>query len=376
MGTTDHIYPKRDTRAYELLSLVAVCGDFPADLLERLPTSSSYHETVITYLKKGRFLKTYYHDRIRSYRLGSRAKFYLLHDLPERFSFFLSGNADTNLLKSEVTRRLRLHRIAEIYVAMLNAGVSIYRDRKPLIFSPGCKLSFLIHVPVFYNSREIKEAGIETIKIRGSRMTGVLLTSSGMYLTYNAGAGLPKWDYRAEYRAKVLLQIMLSEQNISFKETGLSSAGLLFGSGMEPFYQILSGADSGTRCFFLLDGTYEHFYYLSNDHRGDVLLKLLCSERQKELLDHLLSEDLAAKNPMLPFEHDALDKQGNPVLFGYLPDIPRTHRFLNALSMQERSGTLICFDFQKETYERLGGENLHLQTISFEKFERRFFPCG
>lgn len=30
---------------------------------------------------------------------------------------------------------------------------------------------------------------------------------------------------------------------------------------------------------FLLDGNYEHFYYLTNDHHGEVLLRLCCTEK-------------------------------------------------------------------------------------------------
>ncbi len=373
MGTYDSIYPKQDTRGYQLLSLVAVCGDFPTNLLSRLPFSASYQETVLSSLKKNSLLKTYCNDKIKSYRLCPRAKVYLLSHNPERFSFYLTGNTDTNQLKSEITRRLRLHRLAEIYVSMSNAGIPIYRDEKPLIFSPKCKLSFFTGAAVFYSSREIKEAGIETIKIKGSRMIGVLLTSSGLYLTYNSGPFLPKWDYRAEYRAKILLQIML-QQKMPDWSSMQNASGLLFSNDLEHLYYILSNADSGTRCFFLLDGTYEHFYYLTNDHYGDVLLKLLTDVRQLARLNHILSLDLYEKNTSLPIEHDALDTSGNPVLFGYLPDIPRTHRFLTALNLQKRSGMLICFDFQREVFERLGNNHLTLQTVSFEKFERRFYP--
>ena len=62
------------------------------------------------------------------------------------------------------------------------------------------------------------------------------------------------------------------------------------------------------------------------------------------------------------------------MLFGYLLDIPRIHRFCNALQLQERHGTLICFDFQKEVLERCYGGLVTFETISFEKFERRFYP--
>ena len=292
MGTTEYSYPGRDTKGYELLTLIAVCGDFPASLLSRLPGSVSYQETLISSLKKNKLIKVYYRDKLRSYRLGVRAKAHLLADIPNRFSFFLTGNADTNLLKSEITRRLRLHRIAEIYISMLNAGRSIYRDEKPDIFSPENKIICPKKTPAFYNSREIKEAGIETIKIRGSRMIGTLLATSGIYLVYNCGANQIKWDYRAEYRTKALMQIMICQQRMSFQYAGCPASGLLFGNGMELFYQILSCADSGTRCFFLLDGTYEHFYYLTNDHYGDVLLRLLCDAEQTAELHRILSLDL------------------------------------------------------------------------------------
>mgnify|MGYP001107973252 CR=1 FL=1 len=55
-------------------------------------------------------------------------------------------------------------------------------------------------------------------------------------------------------------------------------------------------------------------------------------------------------------------------------DIPRINRFHTALQLQERTGTLICFDFQKEVLHRFCGGQAEFSTISFEKFERRFFP--
>lgn len=33
MGTTEYSYPGRDTKGHELLTLIAICGDFPASLL-------------------------------------------------------------------------------------------------------------------------------------------------------------------------------------------------------------------------------------------------------------------------------------------------------------------------------------------------------
>ena len=339
-----HCLPKKDTQAYRLLELVAVCGEFPAELIYRLAGGPSYKETVTWLLKKERLIRVYYRDKLRGYRLGRRAKAMLLSENPARFSFYLTGNVDTNLLKSEITRRMRLHRISEVYVTMQNAGVVTFRDEKPKVFSTDKPICGNLESAAFYSSREVKELGIETVKIKGSRMTGVLLSSDHVFLTYNSGAYMTKWDYSVEQRAKVLMQIVLCRGSVSLGYAPDRICGLLFGDSLEPFYQILSSADSGARCFFLLDGNYEHFYYLTNDHIGEVMLKLLCNPDRRGELDRILFQDLYAGEPHGIIENDAVDENGDPVLFGYLLDIPRINRFCNALQLQERHGTLICFD--------------------------------
>lgn len=367
------LLPKSDTQSYKLLELTAICGEFPADLLSRLPGSDSYKMTIIWVLKRDKLLKTYYKDRLRGYRLGTKAKAALLEYNPERFSFYLTGNADTNMLKSEFSRRLRLHRLAEIYLLMQKSGIAIFRDEKPHIFSPEDSAVENMTFPSFYSSREIKELGLETIKIRSSRMMGVVLAQSGIFLTYNSSSSAAKWDYRAEQRAKSLLEILLCRQRLSRQYVACSASGLLVGHGMEPVFQLFTSADSDTRCFFLLDGNYEHFYYLTNDHYGEVLLRLLCCPEKTAALNRTLSIGLSPPKIGWIIENDGFDNQGNAVLFGYFLDIPRISRFCSALQIQERTGTIICFDFQSEVLFRCFGNRISFQTISFEKFEGRFF---
>ena len=367
-------FPRTDTVSFHLLELTAICGELPADLLPRIPGSTSYKESVITSLKKDGLLRTYYRDKLRGYRLGRRARAFLMEENPERFSFFLTGNGETSRLKSEFPRRLRLHRVAEIFVSMQNAGIRIFRDEKPEIFSAGGSPVPMLDCPAYYSSREIKEIGIDAVKIRGSRMAGALLTSSGIFVIYNGDSYTMKWDYRAEIKVQVFLKLLLCCERLPGQYARTEVSGLLLGNGLEHFYQILSAADTASRCFFLLDGNYEHFYYLTNDHYGDMLLKLLCRPEKITELDRMLMQGLSPKDAGLPIEHDALDGNGSPVLFGYFLDIPRINRFHTALQLQERMGTLVCFDFQKEVLHRFCGDQVEFSTISFEKFERRFFP--
>ena len=366
-------FPEQDTIPFLLLELVAICGEVPASLLDRLPGSDSYKKAVVSSLKKDGLLRTYYRDKVRSYRISRKAKTALLSIMPERYSFYLTGNSDTNVLKSEIVRRLRLHRIAESYLLMQNAGVSIFRDQKPHLFSPSLKKSIRLTKPCFYSSREIKELGIEAVKIRGSRMTGVLLCGSGIYLAYNGDPASSRWDYRAEQRTKSFLELILCHNRLYSQFGSENVSGLLTGEDMDPLVKILSSRDSNERCFFLLDGDCPRFCYATNNHKGEVLVRLLCSPNRTKMLNQILSKGMHPASNRLPMEHDAVDPNGNPVLFGYTMDMPRICRFCNALEIQGRTGTLVCFDYQYEALGDVFGPYLKYQTISFEKFEGSIF---
>ena len=67
----------------------------------------------------------HYRDALRGYRLTKAAKEMLLSVSPLRFQCYLTGNTETNLIRSEVSRRIRLHQKAETYLTLLHAGDSL-----------------------------------------------------------------------------------------------------------------------------------------------------------------------------------------------------------------------------------------------------------
>lgn len=365
--------PDKQTVGYMMLELVAVSGELPADQLRRLPGGDSYKLNVVKALKSKKLLRTYYRDSLRGYRLTAKAKNSLLGDNPKRFEFALTETAETNRIKSEITRRLRLHRIAEATVTMMNAGIKIYRDEKPDIFSPEWeeRVRLSVKTPAFYNSREIKEMGTVFVKIRGARSVGVLLTVTDIYVVYNLGNALMRWEYKSEMRTKALMKTVLCRERLPQQYPPDAVQGLIFGDSMALAYDLLTG--EGGKQYFILDGNYENFYYLTNDRKGERLLELLCSEEKKDRLETILMTDLYEGNASSPLEHDAFDKDGNPVLLGYFCDLPRIKRFDTALRLQKKSGTLICFDFQREALSRYCGAQVQFRTIDFEKWERSFF---
>lgn len=372
MQPDSQLLPGRQTKPYLLLTLAAISGEFPADQAGRLG-SPSYAENMVKSLKRDRLLRTYYKNSLRGYRLTAKAKELLLADSPARFTFFLTGNSETNHPKSELTRRLRLHRIAESVVTMLGAGVQVFRDEKPDIFYPegaGQKAP-AVDAPAYYTSREMKEFGTDLVKIRGARAVGVLLTRRRAFVVYNTSDAMMKWEYKAEMRIKALMKTILCRQRLPEQYGPESIQGLLLGADMDMAYRLLAEQDAGSRNYFILDGNYDHFYYIPNDHGGEVTLRLLCSEALCAQLDEILLENLLPRQPGSVIENDATDRQGDPVLFAYLPDLPRIVRFDSALQLQGKRGTIICFDFQVDALQRFCCGNVSFDAINLQKYEGR-----
>lgn len=367
--------PGLDTQPGLILTLTALSGEFPSAQIRRLPGGDAYKENVVKQLKREKLVRVFYRDGLRGLRLTASAKKLLLDSQPNQFRPYLTGCSDTNRLKSEVPRRRRLHRMAEVLVMMYNADVELFQEEKPPVFSHVPPQSgFALEWPAYYSARELKDMGQAAVKVRNSRSTGVLLTLTGVYAVYNIGPFFQtKWEYRAEMRLKALLQTELCRRRIPQYHDSVP-LGLVLGESMAQLPSLMADGVSSPQNHFLLDGSYDHFYFLSNDRHGELLLRLLYDPAARNSLDAILSENLLPDVPGWNLEHDAVDQDGNPVLFAYLCDMPRLRRFDTALNLQERSGTVLCFDFQEEALRQVCGTHAIFQSIDFEKVTSLLMP--
>lgn len=366
--------PSPGTFSYLLLLLTAISGEYPVSQVSRLPGGSFYKANMVTQLKRDRLLRTYYRDGLRALRLTATAKSLLLATYPDVFRLYLTGNAETNVLKSEVPRRIRLHRMAEVLTTMFNSGISVFSWDKADLFTPSSTNGADdVPLPSYYSSREVKELGPLATKIRGSRSTGVLLADGGIFVAYNTGASLMKWEYRAEMRLKALLQMEICHRRLSEQFRNTPIQGIVFGSDMEAMASLMGNTPQLHRNYFILDDNFDSFHFLTCDHRGEVILQLLCHPEQRSVLDGILSENLDHRHPGWTIEHDAIGATNTPVLFAYTCDMPRIRRFDTALELQGRVGTLICFDFQESVLRRICGSKVTIQSIDFDKYEGSVF---
>ena len=366
------------TSAYRLMELAAISGECSPGVLAHLGIGRSYGEKLITRLKGEGYVRTHYKDRLRGYRLTSRGKKLLLSENPARFSFYLSGSSDTNRPRSDLPRRLRLQQASTAYAMFLNAGVEIFRDRKPLLFSTGtgmapCKMA----LPAFYHSREVKELGAEALKINNSRTMGILLSPECIYAVFCTGGSLMKWEYRTELKVKALLSYHTSRGILSGMNNGLRYTpdtpvkALIIGEGMDTALKLMESTGGFQKSYFYLDSSFDYFHYIPDGSAGATMLKLLCSPALLKGLKNLLLSDLQPPCPDYGLEHDAVS-EGMPVLLAFDFDMLRLSRFRTALSFHGLTGNLVCFDFQKPVLQQYFGEAATIETIDLKKFEGRF----
>ncbi|MCL2775664.1 MAG: hypothetical protein FWD71_20305 [Oscillospiraceae bacterium] len=360
-------------QANELTELIAVSGELPADAVYRLGGGRHYKTKLVSNMKDSGLIHLEDKDGLRGYRLNFSAKKMLLKKNRDRFEFYLTGITETNRIKSDITRRLRLHRIADVILTMYNAGIKLFRDEKPDVFNPGEDSFIEVTDPLFYTSREFKELNHDMVKVKNARAVGILLNEKEIYIVYNTENYNMKWDYKSEISVKAIMEQYLCRTRMPNQYPSFQITGLVFGNSMDMLYQIFTGGDKLKRSYFLLNKAFEKFIYLTNDKYGETGLKLLCDSEKQYRLNAILSGPLCGPDRGMLIENDALDKNGNPVLFSYLIDMPRLSRFVTALNMHDRNGGIVCFDFQEAILSKCCGERVYFDTINFARFKERFF---
>jgi len=177
-----------------------------------------------------------------------------------------------------------------------------------------------------------------------------------------------KWEYNYETHLHVFLKFDLRHQILSDQYANAEVSAVIFGTNMDQMPVLMGVGGDKRHKYFVLDGGYDHFYYLTSDHRGETILQLLCDPEKKAVLDNILMEGYT-ESRIWRVENDAMDGD-TPVLFGYTCDMPRIKRFANGLEIHGLKGTLYCFDFQEEAIRKVCGPNVDIKCMIFGAVKR------
>ena len=364
----------------KLIELATLTGELSVEAIGRIIPKESYRNKVLSQLKKDKRLNHVNKNGLKGYRSTGKSKKILLEENPARFEHCLSGAAETLKVSYEFTRRKRLHEIGDALVTMHNAGVEIFTDRKPLLFSqPPQSLEtteeqLQIHKPIFYTSREIKTTDLRWNNIRGSSFVGTLLGANGTWIVYNTGNAPMEWRFKIEAIVKYEMQSYLNSKLLPEHYNESNTSGLMLGSCMEPLKRYLAESIGKGDGFDFLVNYYRSFYYISNTRHGEIQLKFLTDQSRRDVLMNAVLKGAKPHDPMVTIDNDGFAPDNRPILVCFLIDIPRLFRFQTGLKAKDIHGIIICFDYQEEFIQSCFGDRVEIKTVEYDKFLRSFYP--
>ena len=178
-----------------LLVITAMCGELPTDLAVEVVGSGSYTAAVITRLKQDGYIAVRNKNGCKGYVLKVKGRRYVLENYRADTEYFLLGPVETSHVKSEVEKRLRLHRMGRAWVFCLKMGIPVFRSQKPELFGAAWEKWAGERKAAYYGSLEFK-GRFDTIK--GSRACGLLLTGESGYAVYHSIAQRMRWAKKTE----------------------------------------------------------------------------------------------------------------------------------------------------------------------------------
>lgn len=353
-------------RRDELLLLVAVSGEVPADWIGIAVGSESYGAALITRLKKEGMLRQRKKDGLWGYLLSVKAKRYLLDRYREDVERYLMGSSSTNLVKSEPDKRLRLHRMSMVWILCRKAGIGIFAHQKtPLPWeierqAEKEQIWEKSEWAAYYGTVEWKRPG--DLEIKGSRACGLLMGNCG-YIVYNIMDRLMKWVPKIERNLAGRLEIRMR----TYGRISLAGA-IFFGQDLSLIQRLLESEGGIKGNLFSLDDVYEHYYYAPLKVESWIQLRLLCEDTGNQRLMTFLGKALKIPPKDQRYLEDGWDQDGRPVYFCYLMDLWKISRILNR--PLGKQGKLICFSYQAQALKEIFPESFQIQALEPEKTAR------
>lgn len=351
---------QKGSRAYQILEIVSMTGEVGEDAVTILIPQADYRKKLLQRLLQENKIVRYQKDGLKGYRLTISGKRWMLQCHAERFAYFLENGADATMRRSDFSHRSRQHRLAAVMSLFYLAGIEIFHDQKPEIFQP-CERIIRLRRSAFYSSMEWKNMGSLSTKIISSRAAGIWLTECAVWFCYHL-QGIHTWYGNIEKRADVVVRSLLQQHEYFFTST----RALLFYDS-ETF-----GALEPKQYAHIRESPFEKFCYIPLDEKGSIVLQLLDDIERYQYLYQVLTEDLekSEDNTMI---HDGYNDRKEPVLVCFDLDLKKLILFHLQLKYAERTGEVICFDFQKEEVEKICDAGIKVSTVDLEAVRELFF---
>lgn len=368
---------REDSYCYNILRLIAMCGEFPYQSLYLIDGNERLIKRTILNMKKEGYVTILGKGPMKTIRITKKAFTPLQNMGNGLLEHYLSITDNHHFRggKDKTGDRIvwRRHRMAEIFCMFDNLGAKVWTYEKPtLTLDPKVKPHISKEDLLFYTSREMKNADIEQrYKTEFTRIMGALFSPGGVYGIYNTNKGLMKWNKQGEGKAQVLIEDIVSI-NCSGEYSSLDNA-IMFGKDMSVALEILNsnGGAKDINDFELLsfDNTYNNIYYITLDDEGLYQLSLLTQNNWYDAIRYSIFPEEFLNVTYLSVDCDAFDKKNNKYIMMFLDgNIGKLKRFKEAsFDNKNKKFEVICFDWQEEMLREYLGDNATLLVITSDK---------
>jgi len=322
-------------RKDELLKLIGISGELPACLIPSVIRSESYAAALITKLKKDGLILLRYKDKLRGYSLKKAGKEYLMEKYSQDCLIFLTGAATTNHIKTDTIRRIRLYRMAEVWIYMHINRIQIFMEGKRSITEP-------VKDAVYYGTQEYKTD--KNKELSGSRASGLFFSSRKGYVVYNTMGKLMKWAKKTELTMKIWSDSLCKQKQMPDME----AAAIVFGPETDMALRILESNGGVKGNLFVLDEVYTHLYFIPMPEPVCIQFQLLADPSKDAKLKTLIHSGLDRTSVKDYSLHIGIDEQHREVFQCYDMELWKLRRIQKVFTGESR---IICFDYQKAFME-------------------------
>lgn len=347
-----------------LLWFVGFCGEVPTGVAPRIGGSPEWNRHVLYRAVKLGYLtvfrKEHNHRMVRTLRLTDEGLDYIGAYDAKALSYILAKSHGGTVHTNQIDKTLRNSAVATAIVMAYSAGAEILPDRKPLLGKREKTNSAAIGKPVFYSAQELRR-GLALLDPKTvpktSRMLGVIVSGTSVYLLYYTGRSRMFWMRNQEENFLAMIKTLLSTAGFHVKQ----ASQVLIADDLRVAVRIAKYGRRNVGKYFSLSDEYDHCYFLTNNREGDQLLSLLVHRDRRIAYERAILKDYELCDVANRIYDARTRDLHRPVALGYPFDLLQLTNLDPLRCASKHKPILLCLDYQTDIMQEIVGPDVEVR---------------
>lgn len=305
----------RNTRAYDLISLLCVTGEYPVASLGILGDRTCYRRLVTNMCKMQTYHNSETGEKItcRALNISGKGKLKTIrltkYALPlakwvEGVKFYAESHLKNNRSSNEQTVE-RHHRVAESVAIIQQSGFEYRPWYLPEIQIENHQCS-AINEPSYFLPKVFRcDMSNPSQKYTFSRVVGTLMTPNKTLMVYNTRDAIMKWDGQGESRTKI------NVENFSYHNTkkGEIDSAIIMGQNLKYVLGLIHQTEKQYRSASIFHKSdlltmFYNIHYIPLNQFGAKLIHLLTLQNCHNYILSLIYNDESLKHGSMSLNYD------------------------------------------------------------------------